>query len=57
MDEETVQEPAITAAYESRSTTDLAFQAPTAPKAENYDAELEWATAADTVDDVLGEFF
>lgn len=57
MDEELVHEPAITAAYESRSTTDLAFQAPTPPKAENYDAELEWATAADTVDDVLGDFF
>ena len=36
---------------------DLAFTAHVAPKAENYDAELEWATAADTVDDVLGCFF
>jgi hypothetical protein len=36
---------------------DLAFTAQVAPKAENYDAELEWATAADTVDDVLGCFF
>jgi hypothetical protein len=36
---------------------DLAFSAQVAPKAENYDAELEWATAADTVDDVLGCFF
>lgn len=35
-----------------------AFQAPTAPKAEyHHDAELEWAAAADTVDDVLGDFF
>ena len=39
------------------SKHDLAFTAPTAPKAENYDAELQWATAADTVDDVLGDFF
>ena len=36
---------------------DLAFTAQVAPKSENYDAELEWATAADTVDDVLGCFF
>ena len=36
---------------------DLAFTAQVAPKADNYDAELEWATAADTVDDVLGCFF
>jgi len=40
------------------SSTDLAFTAPTAPKrASNYDAEVEWAKAADTVDDVLGDFF
>jgi hypothetical protein len=39
------------------NTPNLAFIAPTAPKAENYDAELEWAAAADTVDDVLGDFF
>ena len=38
-------------------TSCLAFQAPTAPKASNYDAEVEWAKAADTVDDVLGDFF
>jgi hypothetical protein len=36
---------------------DLAFSAQVAPKADNFDAELEWATAADTVDDVLGCFF
>jgi hypothetical protein len=36
---------------------DLAFSAHVAPKADNYDAELEWATAADTVDDVLGCFY
>ena len=35
----------------------LAFQAHTAPKASNHDAEVEWAKAADTVDDVLGDFF
>lgn len=36
---------------------DLAFSAHTAPKADNHDAEVEWAKAADTVDDVLGDFF
>jgi hypothetical protein len=36
---------------------DLAFSAPTAPNAENQDDEVEWAKAADTVDDVLGDFF
>lgn len=35
----------------------LAFVAPTAPNAVNHDAEVEWAQAADTVDDVLGDFF
>lgn len=39
------------------SSTSLAFTAATAPKAANYDAEVEWAQAADTVDDVLGDFF
>ncbi|EEC50157.1 predicted protein [Phaeodactylum tricornutum CCAP 1055/1] len=39
------------------STASLAFLAPTAPKALNHDAEVEWAKAADTVDDVLGDFF
>jgi hypothetical protein len=39
------------------SADDLAFQAYTAPKRVNDDAELEWAKAADTVDDVLGDFF
>jgi len=39
------------------SSDDLAFQAPTAPRAINNDAEVEWAKAADTVDDVLGDFF
>lgn len=41
----------------SSLTQGLAFQAPTAPKADNHDAEVEWAMAADTVDDVLGDFF
>jgi hypothetical protein len=39
------------------SSDDLAFQASTAPKRVNDDAEVEWAKAADTVDDVLGDFF
>jgi len=41
----------------SVSSGDLPFQAPTAPKRHNNDAEVEWAKAADTVDDVLGDFF
>ena len=44
-------------AADTSGTSSLAFQAPTAPKAGNYDAEVEWAKAADTVDDVLGDFF
>jgi hypothetical protein len=56
MDEEYSHDAAPS--YDSTaSTDDLAFKAPTAPKATNYDAELEWAKAADTVDDVLGDFF
>jgi hypothetical protein len=39
------------------STTNLAFVAPTAPLATNHDDEVEWAKAADMVDDVLGDFF
>lgn len=39
------------------SSNGLAFQAPTAPACANQDDELEWAQAADTVDDVLGDFF
>lgn len=39
-------------------TSQLAFSAPTAPKqTRSHDAELEYALAADTVDDVLGDFF
>lgn len=40
------------------SSLDLAFTASTAPKrVSTHDAEVEWAKAADTVDDVLGDFF
>jgi hypothetical protein len=42
----------------SSSLNALAFSAATAPKGSNqHDAEVEWAKAADTVDDVLGDFF
>ena len=38
--------------------TDLTFAAITGPqKILEVDTEVEWATAADTVDDVLGAFF
>ena len=45
--------------YASSSTlSDLAFSAVTAPKrSSQHDSEVEWAKAADTVDDVLGDFF
>lgn len=36
---------------------DLAFSAYKAPEPSKLDAEVEWAKAADTVDDVLGDFF
>lgn len=40
------------------SRESLAFQAPTAPKAcPSHDAQVQWAMAADTIDDVLGDFF
>lgn len=39
------------------SKDELAFRAPVAPKRDDDQAELEWAAAADTVDDVLGDFF
>jgi hypothetical protein len=39
------------------SSDSLAFQAHTAPKRICDEAELEWAQAADTIDDVLGDFF
>lgn len=41
----------------SAKLSKLAFEAPTAPNADDHDAEVEWAQAADTVDDVLGDFF
>lgn len=44
-------------AYYNSTNKNLAFIAPTAPKAHCYDAEVEWAKAADTIDDVLGDFF
>ena len=51
----------VVSAIKAYNTTiapaDLAFSAVTAPKRSDYDAELEWAQAADTVDDVLGDFF
>jgi hypothetical protein len=60
MDEEDDNLPANTPIEPnvSSSMVELAFKAPTAPKAaKNHDAEVEWAKAADTVDDVLGDFF
>ena len=58
MEDEPQEEPSIVDAYgHSSSATSLAFLAPTAPLADNHDAEVEWAKAADTVDDVLGDFF
>ena len=44
-------------AYEAKDTNNLAFQALSAPVRVNDSAELEWAQAADTVDDVLGDLF
>ena len=41
----------------STSDPDLAFKAVTAPEADNQDIEVQQALAADTVDDVLGDFF
>ena len=56
MDEE--ETPLVKDPYATTTkSAELAFQAPTAPKATNDDAEVEWAKAADTVDDVLGDFF
>jgi len=43
--------------YSNNATSDLAFSAATAPKRNQLDDDLEWAKAADTVDDVLGDFF
>lgn len=41
----------------STATADLAFTASTAPKRNKLHEDVEWAKAADTVDDVLGDFF
>lgn len=41
----------------STASADLAFTASTAPKRNKLHEEVEWAKAADTVDDVLGDFF
>mmetsp|Transcript_7954 Transcript_7954/g.19911 ORF Transcript_7954/g.19911 Transcript_7954/m.19911 type:complete len:340 (-) Transcript_7954:1681-2700(-) len=48
----------------SVSSDNLAFKAPVAPallaagpEVADHEAEVEWAKAADTVDDVLGDFF
>jgi hypothetical protein len=49
--------PSTTETYSSTSSRGLTFYPSTAPEAANYDAEVEWARAADTVDDVLGDFF
>jgi hypothetical protein len=46
--------------YEGTTTNNkntLAFCAATAPCADDHADEVEWAKAADTVDDVLGDFF
>ena len=56
------QQPTLCAAATTsqpagQTPSDLAFTAMTAPKHVNHDAEVEWARAADTVDDVLGDFF
>jgi hypothetical protein len=59
MDEEDEDVPTSTTIEPNVSCmVELAFKAPTSPKAaKNHDAEVEWAKAADTVDDVLGDFF
>lgn len=41
----------------SSAVDELAFKAPTAPKRVDDEAELEWASAADTVDNVLCDLF
>jgi hypothetical protein len=44
--------------HTSTNTVGLAFKAPTSPKVlQDHDAEAQWAKAADTIDDVLGDFF
>jgi hypothetical protein len=54
MDDQEPTAPAVIDAY--GSSNDLAFVAPTAPKADkNHDDEVLHAQAADTIDDVLGD--
>ena len=50
-----VKDPYQDAAAAAKNT--LAFSAATAPCADDHADEVEWAKAADTVDDVLGDFF
>jgi hypothetical protein len=61
MDDDDYHTPSIAPAQKADSSSSLnalAFSAATAPKGSNqHDAEVEWAKAADTVDDVLGDFF
>lgn len=40
-----------------QSNPELAFKAITAPNAVNHDSDVQQALAADTIDDVLGDFF
>lgn len=52
------EERAIADAYKNPLASDnLAFSAQVAPKAADYHDEVEWAKAADTVDEVLCDFF
>ncbi len=61
LDEDSERADVISAAQESCKASigdDLSFKAFTAPKKPTQlDEEVEWAKAADTVDDVLGDFF
>ena len=57
-DEISTSLPDTTTVPSSSSQKDLAFVAATAPKQDiNNDDEVQWAKAADTVDEVLGDFF
>ena len=58
MEDESETASGVTSAYPvSDFFGDLAFVAPTASKQTAHVDEVEWAKAADTVDDVLGDFF
>jgi len=57
-DSETIIDPYFRSKDEySLSKNELAFKASTAPKRSKYDEDVAYAHAADTVDDVLGDFF